>query len=250
MFNRPLVIQLLQPLVSFTFDDFPKSALHTGGAILRQFGVVGTYYSSLGLAGEETPSGRIFEAADLKLAYEQGHELGCHTFSHCDSGKTQPLAFEQAVLQNQRALDGLLPGIKFQTFSYPISCPRPMAKRRVSRHFRCCRGGGQTVNSGVADLNNLSAYFLEKNRHNIEAVKAIIDHNSRAPGWLIFATHDISDDPTPYGCTPVFFEEVVRYAVASGSRILPVAGALDALMGARGPNTTSGAGLSREPVTP
>ena len=76
-----------------------------------------------------------------------------------------------------------------------------------------------------------SAYFLEKNRDDIGRVKAMIDRNSRDHGWLILATHDICDSPTPYGCKPGFFEEVVRYAIGSGASVLPV---IEALAVARG----------------
>jgi len=104
-----------------------------------------------------------------------------------------------------------------------------MTKAKIAKYFQCCRGGGQTVNVGTADLNQLSAYFLEQSRHNIQAIKDLIDHNRRVRGWLIFATHDVSDNPTPYGCTPELFENVVQYAVSSGARILPVIRALEAL---------------------
>lgn len=88
------------------------------------------------------------------------------------------------------------------------------------------------MNTGVADLNQLSAYFLEKSRDSLPAVKNVIDRNVQVRGWLIFATHDIDADPSPYGCGPGFFEEVVRYAAASGSRILPVIKALEAIRAA------------------
>jgi hypothetical protein len=91
------------------------------------------------------------------------------------------------------------------------------------------RGGGQTFNAGEADLNYLSAYFLEKTRHDPQAVKHVIADNRAACGWLIFATHDVSDTPTPYGCTPGFFEDIVESAVESGARIVPVADALNSL---------------------
>ena len=39
------------------------------------------------------------------------------------------------------------------------------------------RGGGQKFNIGTIDLNQLSAYFLEKSRNNLQAVKDIIDRN-------------------------------------------------------------------------
>src|SRR5580692_2797537 len=220
LFRRPLLVRPERPLISFSFDDFPQSALLIGGAILNRFGLVGTYYASLGLLGRETPTGRMFDAGDLTMLLERGHELGCHTFSHCDSWDTGTVAFEKSIIENRAALNRLIPGTEFKSFSYPISLPRPQTKRNIADHFLCCRAGGQALNEGKADLNQLAAFFLEKSRDDIQAIKALIDHNREVRGWLIFATHDISDDPTPYGCTPGFFEEVVQYAVSSGARIL------------------------------
>ena len=48
LFTRPVAIPSQKPFISFTFDDFPRSAWLTGGAILERFGVRGTYYASLG----------------------------------------------------------------------------------------------------------------------------------------------------------------------------------------------------------
>jgi peptidoglycan/xylan/chitin deacetylase (PgdA/CDA1 family) len=229
LFRKPLVIDLKRPLISFTFDDFPRSALLAGGAILNEFGLSGTYYAALGLAGQETPTGQIFFPDDLRTVLEQDHELGCHTFSHCHSWQTDSRTFEKSIIENQAALRQLIPRAEFKTFSYPISPPRPLTKAKIASRFLCCREGGQTFNIGTADLNQLSAYFLEKSRHDIPSVREVIDRNRQARGWLIFATHDISDEPTPYGCTPEFFRDVVQYAVNSGARILPIARALDTL---------------------
>jgi peptidoglycan/xylan/chitin deacetylase (PgdA/CDA1 family) len=44
-----------EPMISFTFDDFPRSALHVAGRILEDHGIAGTYYVSLGLMGTLTP---------------------------------------------------------------------------------------------------------------------------------------------------------------------------------------------------
>jgi glycosyltransferase involved in cell wall biosynthesis/peptidoglycan/xylan/chitin deacetylase (PgdA/CDA1 family) len=228
-FRRLHAIRLQQPLISFTFDDFPRSALLVGGPILKRFDLRATYYASLGLMGRDTATGQMFVPDDLRTLFEQGHELGCHTFAHCDSWDTEPAEFEHSVIENHDELVKLLPGAEFKTFSYPISLPRPRTKAKIVDYFQCCRGGGQTLNVGNVDLNQLSAYFLEKSRHNIQQVKDLIDRNRQVHGWLIFATHDISDSPTPFGCTPEFFEEIVRYAVSSGARILPVADALEVL---------------------
>ena len=231
--RRPFAINPRAPVISFTFDDFPRSALLTGGAILQSFGLAGTYYASLGLIGKETPTGTMFLAEDLKAAVEQGHELGCHTFSHCHAWDTRPHAFEDAIIENRQALKDLIPGASFKTLSYPIGVPRARTKRRVSKYFACCRCGGQTFNVGTADLNYLSAYFLEQSRDNSEAIKHLIDENCRAGGWLIFVTHDVCKDPTVWGCTPDFFEDIVQYSVNSGARILPVFQAYEALLATR-----------------
>lgn len=228
-FRRPFLINAERPLVSFTFDDFPRSALLTGGALLHRLGLAGTYYASLGLAGKETPSGQIFSTDDLKILFDQGHELGCHTFSHLDSWETEAGKFEASITQNQAALRELFPSAEFQTFAYPINLPRPLSKAKTAPHFRACRGGGQRINVGQVDLNQLSAYFLEKSRDNFQAIRNIVDRNQRGRGWLIFATHDVSDSPTPFGCTPEFFEDVVQYVISSGARIVPVIEAMQIL---------------------
>lgn len=233
LFRRPFKIISDVPVISFTFDDFPRSALTVGGGILQRAGLAGSYYASLGLMGKQTTVGRIFTLEDLEVALAQGHELGCHTFDHCHSWETRPAMFEQSVVANRLAVNELLPGASFQTFSYPISAPRPRTKQRTSQYFVCCRGGGQTFNAGTADLNFLKSFFLEQTNGNAQAVKYVIDQNQRARGWLIFSTHDVCVDPSPFGCTPGFFEEIVSYAVASGALILPVVQALEAL-GSRG----------------
>lgn len=229
LFRRPLMIGT-QPIISFTFDDFPRSALRMGGAILNQHGVAGTYYTALGLMGRtDEPSGTTFVLEDLSALLKQGHELASHTFSHCHSWDTKTSVFEDSIIQNRKKLNELLPGAEFKSFSYPISEPRPWSKRQASRHFMSCRGGGQTLNVGTADLNQLSAYFLEQGRDRMQEVKDLIDTNRKERGWLIFATHDVAKEPSRFGVTPEFFEDVVQYAEKSGARILPVVQGLEVL---------------------
>jgi peptidoglycan/xylan/chitin deacetylase (PgdA/CDA1 family) len=229
--RRQATIAPKYPIVSFTFDDFPRSALYTGGAILKRYGATGTYFASFGLMGKQAPTGTMFLEEDLTKLFEDGHELGCHTFAHCHPWETKPALFEESVVQNQRALSELRSGTVFRTMSYPLTVPSPETKRRTGRHFTCCRGRGQTFNLGTVDLNCLSSHFLERKLGGPEEALKIIEENRAARGWLIFSTHDISDDPTPWGWTPGYFEDVVRRAVNSGARIMTVAGAWDALLG-------------------
>src|SRR2546430_5703827 len=55
-FKRPLAIKRQVPLSSFTFDEFPRSASHTGGAILSLSCLSGTLYDTFCLQREIAPS--------------------------------------------------------------------------------------------------------------------------------------------------------------------------------------------------
>lgn len=227
--RKPVDIVSPVPYISFTFDDFPRTALSRAGRILRQAGAGGTYYAALGLLGRHNDCGEMFTAEDLAAVGAEGHELGCHTYDHYPSSETAPREFEASVERNREALAGLLPGARFATFSYPINAPRVGTKFRVARRFRACRGGGQTFNHQAADLNYLAAFFIEQSRNAPERIWDVIEQNRRANGWLIFATHDVCEDPSPYGCRPELFEAVVERSLASGARVLPVTQVLEAL---------------------
>lgn len=229
LYRRPLAIHTPRPIISFTFDDFPASALAVGGRILRNFGATGTYYVSLGLAGQIEDTGTMYTLDTLASLHRDGHELGCHTWGHLDSMSTPTSQFLASVDENQRALSGILNGLQFRSFSFPKSAPRAFTKQGVGRKFECCRGGGQTFNTGAADRNYLRAFFIEQAGGDFASIRNVVDRNADAQGWLIFATHDIAPDHTRFGCTPELFEQTVRYAVSSGATILPVAAALDAL---------------------
>ena len=228
-----VAIKTSVPIISFTFDDAPRTAFNTGGDILRSHGAGATFFVSLGLLSSQTEVGTIASQDDLLHAVKAGHELGCHTFDHRDTWKTTTEQFIESVIKNKEAIDRILPGTDFRTFAYPINEPRPAVKCRLEKYFICCRGGGQTANVGMADLNLLKACFLDKRtKVDINSVKELIDRNTSCQGWLIFATHDVADNPSPYGCTPKFFGEVVEYAVRSGALLLPVRKACEKVLAA------------------
>lgn len=223
--RRDFDLRSTQPIISFTFDDFPRTALHQGGCILKRYGHHGTYYVALGLMDTEIPAGRAFSREDLLQVVADGHELGCHTYAHCHAWDCAPYVFEENIIENQRKLRMLLPGAEFKSLSYPIAWPRPATKRRVAKHFQCARSSGPSFNLGRTDANNLRATFIEKHRDNPAVMFRLIEENQRAGGWLIFATHDVTQNPSFFGCEPSLFEELVRLATNSGARILPLASA-------------------------
>lgn len=232
-YRRTVKVTTTIPLISFSFDDAPQTAFDNGGGILKANGARATYFVSLGLLGADSPSGFIASETTLRRALEDGHELGCHTFDHKDPWKSAPDEFERSVLKNRQELAQILPKSVFTSFAYPLCGPRPATKRRLGKLFKCCRGGGQDINVGTADLNLLNAFFLDKRkRDTIDSLKQLIDRNAESLGWLIFATHDIVENPSIYGCPIRFFEEVVEYSIKSGASILTVGKAFEQIIAA------------------
>lgn len=225
--RRPVQLGLKKPLASFTFDDFPRSALLSGGAILKEHGIRGSYYASLGMMGKSTVSGDLFIEDDISGLIAEGHELGCHTFGHLNPWVTGEAVFKDSIIKNQEALLEIVPEYRFKTLAYPYTHPHPRIKRVAGRYFECCRGGGQVPNIGSIDLNLLRSCFIdEKQREDLDFYKRLLEKNSQSKGWLIFSTHDISINPSPYGCTVDFFEYIVRETVASSATILPICDAI------------------------
>ncbi|NJO32679.1 MAG: polysaccharide deacetylase family protein [Rhodospirillales bacterium] len=221
--RRMISISTPVPIVSFTFDDAPKTAFDAGRAILKQVGARATYFVSLGLLDTETEVGRIASAADLARAVAEGNELGCHTFDHLDAWHVSSAAYIASVHRNREALHRIIPGAEFTTFAYPKSGATASVKSALRDTFVCCRGGGQVANVDGADLKLLKACFLDRRTGiDIEFIHSLVDYNAARRGWLIFATHDVTAHPSPFGCTPDFLEAIAQYVSSSGALVLPV----------------------------
>lgn len=215
-------------VVSFTFDDFPKSAFVTGGRILESYGSRGTYYVCMALAGTDGVSDRMFGPNDVREAHRRGHEIACHTYSHIDcfaAPKTRVLA---DTAKNAAALESLLGPVTLANFAYPYAQPAVRAKLALAKQFRSCRGGQPGINAGSVDFGELRANEIRHKRFDRSAARALIDQNAALGGWLIFFTHDVIEKPSEFGCTPAELEEVVAYAVTR-SRLLPIQMAIDVL---------------------
>lgn len=208
-------------IVSFTFDDFPKSAFATGGRILEDHNARGTYYACMAFAGTTASSGRMFDTDDVREAHRRGHEIACHTYSHIDCSTVPTARLLADTDENAVAFASLLGAFAPVSFAYPYAQPALRAKVALIRRFTSCRGGRPGINVGTVDLGELRATEIKHPRLDLNAMHALIDRNVMAGGWLIFFTHDVAERPSPFGCTPANFEAVVARA-AKRCRILPV----------------------------
>jgi peptidoglycan/xylan/chitin deacetylase (PgdA/CDA1 family) len=214
------------PLVSFSFDDAPRSALHVGARILQAHGARGTYYLSLGLLGTTSELGPIADRADVERAVANGHELGCHTHDHHDAWTASARTYIESVERNRVALASWLPQQQLRSFAYPKNGATLGVKSSLAARFECCRGGGQTFNAGTADLNLLNACFIDRRASmDLGSLRSLVERNAEQRGWLIFAAHDIGEDSSPFACSPQTLEALLRMSLDTGANVLPVAAA-------------------------
>jgi peptidoglycan/xylan/chitin deacetylase (PgdA/CDA1 family) len=219
--TRPGKIDWPGGVVSFTFDDFPRSAWTNGGAVLEKYDLRGTYYTAMGLAGTTGNLGPMFEIDDLRAAWAQGHEIACHTFTHRDCGNAPAAEIAAEIDRNAAALSPILGDAAMANFAYPFGGVSLSAKNALKNRFASCRGTGRGLNQGTVDLADLFSTSIYSAVFDRDRLCQLIDDAQAAGGWVIFYTHDVSDEPSPFGCTPVEFQSIVAYA-AENATVLPV----------------------------
>lgn len=214
------------PMVSFTFDDIPKSAATTGADLLEQYRAHGTFYIAGGLVDRPSPYWLPASDGDLVALHRRGHELACHTFSHTRACDLDAGQLDVELAETRRYLRGLDASIKIENFAYPYGVGSLFRKRQLKAAFRSCRGIVPGVNSGAVDLQYLRATPLVQQLIDADGIERAFDQAQSNNGWLIFYTHDVTDEPSPYGCTPALMSHALETASRRKIPILNVAEAL------------------------
>jgi peptidoglycan/xylan/chitin deacetylase (PgdA/CDA1 family) len=222
---KPFACKLDQGIISFTFDDFPRSAYEQGGKILQRHGARATFYVAGGaMQAELAAAPRL-----LSEVVDAGHELGCHTYEHLDCVATGLPALDADLERNARLLAPVIGQPRPAHFAYPYGRMSLRAKRALSQRFVTCRGIFPGINSSPVDLAVLKANKLYGGSRNLARARRLIGQAARSGGWLIFFTHDVTEGPSPYGCSIKDFQEIVELAVSSPCSVLPVGTALASL---------------------
>ena len=219
--RRPAARGTRRPMVSISFDDAPVSAAKTGAAILEARGVRGTWFISMGLAGQDGPMGPNADAEQVKTLMAAGHEIGCHTFSHLDCGQAPAGLATGDVERNRAALEAL--GVPEPvTFAYPYGDVSAPAKAALGARFGLLRALHHGLIGQGSDLNQAPAVGIEG--PDGEAVaRGWLNRALAERAWLILYTHDVREDPSPFGCTPAALERLVDAALDGGAEMVTVA---------------------------
>lgn len=220
-------------IVSFTFDDFPRTALTVGGEILKTFGAQGTYYTSAGLMNTKNDLGEQFRREDLDTLLRDGHELASHTFSHVSCRSVSACEFGREVAKGRKALEELTGRTDSGNFAFPFGDVTLNAKKELGREMASCRSIWPGLNGPEVDLNLLRANSLYGGDEQESQVRQLILENERQGKWLIFYSHDVQPMPSKFGCTPGLLEFAVSTASEHGARILTIAEAVAGLSSLR-----------------
>ena len=213
--------QLTRPVASLTFDDFPKSAWTVGGPILQRDGARATYYAAGRFRGALEDGVTYYDDDDLRAIVAAGHEVGAHSFAHEPAPGRSTRALIEDARRNAEALEPVV-GHRLTSYAYPFGEISPRTKTAMGARFAAARGIRPGVNAGMIDLAQLKAVGVERRSWAPETVDAFIAEAVAARGWLIFFTHDVSDTPSPYGCTPAMLEHVLGRLAEAGIETLPV----------------------------
>lgn len=210
-----------RPMVSFSFDDAPVSAAHAGASILEDHGARGTFFISMGLAGQDGPMGPNADADEVRALMDAGHEIGCHTFSHLNCGAA-PAGLATGDVENNRQALAALGAPEPVSFAYPYGEVSGPAKAALGARFALLRALHHGLVRQGSDLNQAPAVGIEGPGGETVArrwLQRALDERA----WLILYTHDVRAEPSPYGCTPAALERLVDAAQAGGAAVVTVA---------------------------
>jgi peptidoglycan/xylan/chitin deacetylase (PgdA/CDA1 family) len=222
----PFRLRNKAPMVSFTFDDTPKSAATVGVPILDAYKARATFYVAGGLVDKPSSHWAGITAEEIVELHRQGHEIACHTFSHTRTTDLDAAALAAEIEDNRRYLLALDPSIRIENFAYPYGLGSVWRKAQLGKIFHSSRGIIPGVNSGVADLQFLRATPLIDRDIDRDGVDRAFDEAVATNGWLIFYSHDVATEPSPYGCSPSLLRHALEAAAQRNVQIFSVADAL------------------------
>lgn len=219
-----------QSIVSFTFDDAPRSAFAYGAPILEAAGGRGTFYLAGALIESKRSELALLSPNDAADLVARGHELGCHTFSHPKLSTMTQEALAADLDRNDAFLAAIDNRPALRNFAVPFTMATPLRQPLLRRRFRSSRGGRPGINRGLTDLHYLSAVELRESFLDASGIDSLLDDLEQSPGWLILFTHHIADDPAGgFGIREKTFASLVGSVARRGFAMLNVDAALDRL---------------------
>ena len=229
---EPVRSKLIRPIATLTFDDAPRSAVTTGAEVLGRTGALATYYINGGHTGRAFEGLEQHRLEDLKALRLAGHELACHTFAHIEAARASDAERQADLARNAAFFADHFPEDRLVSFAYPFGSLSLGSKTFYSKRFFTCRGVMAGVNHAMVDFAELRSNILSSTDWDEAHIAALIEETVRKTGWLTFFTHDVSDTPRRYGCTPNELARLIDLLTQAGIDIVTIkSGAAQVLFG-------------------
>lgn len=223
---QPMAHTPARGIVSFTFDDFPKSAAQHGADVLASRDVSGTYYTCTGMRGHTNVMGQIYDIEDLDVLSAAGHEIGAHTHSHLDCSTVDPVTVRREIEQNLGRLQAMDQHQAISHFAWPYGETTLKNKSNISDLVSTARGILPGINTKGSDLMQLGAFELTPDDWTTERAAKAIEQTARHGGWTIIFTHDVRQNPSPFGTKPEALKRLVNQSKDAGLDVLSMSAAL------------------------
>jgi peptidoglycan/xylan/chitin deacetylase (PgdA/CDA1 family) len=242
----PRLMRNREPLVSFTFDDVPDSAHTTGAAMIEAYGARGTFYIATGLLAQRSDFWTVVDPDGVADLHRRGHEIALHSHLHRSSSVLTAAEFAADLERNRETLRNIDPGIDARNFAYPFGQCTLARKRQLNSLVRSSRSIYAGVNRGVLDPHYMRSTELCDARLTPERLEARLDQTQRFRGWLVFCIHDVSDLPSPLGCSRRSLDRALEAVTRRGIRVVTVDAALDLIASAVPTSLRQSLRLARE----
>ena len=227
---KPMPVTPRNGIVSFTFDDFPKSAAQHGADAMDAIGASATYYTCTGMAGHRNVMGEIFEANDLRPLLEAGHEIGTHTETHLDCSRVDTKTIEQELEANTKNLTEILGEAPKSHFAWPYGETHVGGKNAARAKVDTARGILPGTNRTGSDLMQLRSYELTPDDWTTKRAAQAIEDVAQNGGWVTIFTHDVRRTPSPFGTTPDALRKLAKLSRDSGAQVLNMSEAYTQMM--------------------
>lgn len=198
-----------KPIVSFSFDDFPKTAYTNAGKILEDNDARGTYFVSTELIGTEYEGQIQCDTQDLQKLRLNGHEIGGHTHSHRQLQTLSKDEVNYEITTNKDYLSNTL-DTTASSFAFPFGGVSPKVKRAIEPHYHVARSITPGINRRKFDRMHVNAYALYSKDFCIRRVEKLLEETLRDNAWLVFYTHDVQNKHSAHGCSVKNFSTVIN----------------------------------------
>ncbi len=181
----PVRAETPMAIVSFTFDDAPKSVMSVGLPLMQQAGYPATVYIST----RNTAYPGYMNWEDVAEVAKHGWEIGAHTHTHA---RLTELRDEEIVLEFETSdTEFLQHGYRPAVFATPYGSYDDRVLSVVKRYYTSHRAAWPAgANTLQPDPYAVASYEINRTT-TIEEVTRLLENLQKNGGWVVFQLHHV-----------------------------------------------------------